>query len=279
MDALFLANRHRLMTQASCNAIRAYNLSTDVIHNDTTTLSLSGAYEKLDNQGSVEPKRAYNKDNRPGAKQIVFNLNMLGDGHIPILANFHDGNTADSDTHKVNWDVLKAHLKRSDFLYISDSKGARIENMGHIAQNKGKFISVLPGTRKEVQDFLSDLSTAKKPVDWQVVLRKTDSRDKQKQVLYEAYSEQKTKEGYTLHWIRSSAKAQKEAQSRQNRLLRLEQDLAQLNPKLNQYYLKERAQIEAAVDKIRQGTQDLIDVQIIEHQHTKLVKIGRGSDR
>lgn len=276
LDALFEADRNTLMMQASSNAIKAHNLSTDVVHNDSTTITLHGNYENASDKGSIQPKRGYNKDGCPDAKQLIFNLNMLGEGHVPILANFHDGNTADSDTHVVNWDSIKAHLKRANFLYISDSKGATIENMAHIDKHNGKFISILPGSRKEVQEFLAELSSAKKTIKWTTILTKADSRNKQKQIIYQAHSEQKTKEGYTIHWIHSSSKAEKDAQSRENRLLKAEEELEQLALKLNKYYLKEKTQISTAIKKILVHTNELISVNIEEEPSIQRTKIGRG---
>ena len=42
---------------------------------------------------------------------------------------------------------------RPDFLYVADSKLATAENMGHIAQRGGRFLSVLPRTRSEDERF------------------------------------------------------------------------------------------------------------------------------
>ena len=85
LDILYDTDRHSLMSAASINAIKRYDLSTDQIHNDTTTVTLGGRYDKEDEKGSIIPKRGHNKDGRPDAKQIVFGLNVVADGYVPIL--------------------------------------------------------------------------------------------------------------------------------------------------------------------------------------------------
>lgn len=276
LDALYAADRHTLMTKASSNAIRVHALSTDVVHNDSTTISFSGAYESVGDEQSIVPKRGHNKDGRPDAKQLIFNLNMLGDGHVPIHANFHDGNTSDSQTHIPNWEVLKAELKRTDFLYISDSKGASKEIMSHISGQKGRFISMLPATRKEVRDFLADVGSEQIKPEWQAIMSKMHSRKKDQVIEYKANSEQKTEEGYTIHWIHSSAKAQKDKNTREQHLDKAHSALEELSAKLNTYHLKEEAKIRTAIDKILAPVDGLIIVELIEHQQIKRTKIGRG---
>jgi len=276
LDALYAADRHSLLSVLSSRAIKLHDLKTDVVHNDSTSISLSGSYDNVVDKGSAKPMRGHNKDGRPDAKQIVFNLSVLGDGHVPILASCHDGNTEDSETHKVNWDTLKTLLNRVDFYYIADSKVATIENMAHIAGNKGKFISILPASRKEVKEFLSAVLEGDKEPAWEFVLSKADTRNKGQQIVYQSYSGEKTREGYTLHWIHSSSKAQEDAQRRTEKLLKTEAALAELQPKLNRYYLKEKPQIEKAIAKILQDTTEFFDVQIQEHQYVKRTKIGRG---
>lgn len=92
LDALYDTDRHSLMSAASIKAIKHYDLNTEQIHNDTTTVTLKGSYNNVNDRGSVTPKRGYNKDGHPDAKQIVFGLNVVADGYVPILASWYDGN-------------------------------------------------------------------------------------------------------------------------------------------------------------------------------------------
>ena len=102
LDALFKADRHSLMCEASASAIKIYNLMTTRIHNDSTTISFAGAYNNQ-SPAAVQLKLGYNKDHRPDYKQIVFGLNITEDGHVPISYQAFDGNQADDSTHIPNW--------------------------------------------------------------------------------------------------------------------------------------------------------------------------------
>ena len=78
LDELFLADRHSLMVEASLTAIKVHELETKQIHNDSTSISLSGAYAHQ-SPDAVQLKLGHNKDNRPNYKQIVFGLNATAE--------------------------------------------------------------------------------------------------------------------------------------------------------------------------------------------------------
>jgi hypothetical protein len=46
LDALFLADRGTLLTQLALSAIKRFEISTEEIHNDSTSIKLSGAYRE-----------------------------------------------------------------------------------------------------------------------------------------------------------------------------------------------------------------------------------------
>jgi transposase len=83
LSALFHADRHSLMTEVSCNAIRVHGLLTDEIHNDSTSVTFIGNYKNPD-PDAVKLKHGHNKDFRPDCKQLVFGLNITSDGHVPL---------------------------------------------------------------------------------------------------------------------------------------------------------------------------------------------------
>ncbi len=76
-------------------------------------------------------------------------LTISSDGVVPIACRVANGNITDDTTHIATWDSLVSLLGRSDFLYVADSKLATKTNMDHIVKGNGRFISVLPATRKE----------------------------------------------------------------------------------------------------------------------------------
>ena len=70
-----------------------------------------------------------------------------------------DGNASDSRTHIETWNALRAVAGRADFLYVADSKLCSRENMDYIARAGGRFVTVLPRTRLEDQEFRKWIQT------------------------------------------------------------------------------------------------------------------------
>ncbi|BBO86159.1 hypothetical protein DSCO28_67250 [Desulfosarcina ovata subsp. sediminis] len=134
LSALFHADRHTLMTEASCNAISVHQLLTEEIHNDSTSVTFIGKYETPDPE-AVKLKHGHNKDFRPDCKQVVFGLNITADGHVPLSYQLFDGNTTDDVTHIPNWNGLRTLLGKEDFIYIADCKLKTEFTTVHILQH------------------------------------------------------------------------------------------------------------------------------------------------
>jgi len=115
---------------------------------------LQGAYAAADGrQRGGKPTAAaalgHSKDHRPDLKQLVLILTVSSDGAVPLAHRVADGNTNDDTTHIDTWDGLVALTGRPDFLYVADSKLCTREQMSHIDRRGGRFVTVLPRTRKE----------------------------------------------------------------------------------------------------------------------------------
>ncbi|CAN5903225.1 hypothetical protein BH23ACT8_BH23ACT8_25320 [soil metagenome] len=122
LDELFAADRASLTTALGLAAVRAYDIDCAELHNDSTSLTLYGAYrgangEPRAGQTPARPARGHSKDYRPDLKQLVFILTTAADGAVPVTYRLADGNTEDSTTHIATWDALAAMLGRVDFLY------------------------------------------------------------------------------------------------------------------------------------------------------------------
>ena len=94
----------------------------------------------------------HSKDHRPDLKQLVWILTTCADGAVPFTFKMADGNTEDSTTHIATWQACRAVAGHPGFLYVADSKLATTANMNHIAGQGGRFLSVLPRSRKEDKD-------------------------------------------------------------------------------------------------------------------------------
>ena len=152
LDRLFKSDRAALLTAIVLQAIQAYELNTSRVHNDSTTIKLFGEYTGS-YLGAACPKRGHSKDHRPDLKQLLFNLNVLGDEAVPLYFKVLDGNITDDRTHLKNWMSLRGLLGKADFIYVADCKLCVKESMEFIDAEGGGFISILPQTRSEDKKF------------------------------------------------------------------------------------------------------------------------------
>lgn len=273
LSALFHADRHSLMTEVSCNAIRVHKLLTDEIHNDSTTVTFIGNYENPD-PDAVKLKHGHNKDFRPDCKQVVFGLNITSDGHVPLSYKLFDGNTNDDVTHIPNWNGLRTLLEKEDFIYVADCKLCSHKNLTHIAQNGGFFITIVPRDRKEVKQFLKQLKN--NDLEFKDAYQVESSRKKGKVNIFKTYEADRTKNGFRIIWVHSSSKQEDDQVRRQKKIDKAIVALKELSPKLNAYHLKTKKEIRAAVDSICKGIKQFLDVKILTERKQIKVKISSG---
>ena len=274
LDLAFDADRASFVAELSANAIVVHRLETQEIHNDSTSVTFIGAYDGEDPK-TVKITHGYNKDHRPDCKQIVFGLNISGDGHVPLSYQLYDGNQADVTTHIPNWDQLREMLGKEDFIYVADSKLCSYENLLTIAENGGLFITVIPRNFREVKGFLERVREGEE-IQWQYEHEVPDSRKKGRTQHYRIHVGERMEEGYRILWIHSEAKERLERNSRERRIVKAEAALETLSSGLNQRLLKTRAQIEGAVKKATQGAGPYLSVTIHEERTTERVQVGPG---
>jgi len=104
LEALFDADRASLLTTVVLRAISQFTIDTSQLHNDSTSISVHGAYR--DAVGAVrggQPTPAitfgHSKDHRPDLKQLVWILTVSADGAVPLAYRLADGNTVNDPTH------------------------------------------------------------------------------------------------------------------------------------------------------------------------------------
>lgn len=224
LDRLYRADRASLLTAVVTQAVRAFAIDLEQLHNDTTTVTFAGAYR---NQAPAEqrdrPPRitfGYNKDHRPDLKQLLFSITVSADGAVPVHCKTYDGNVTDDQIHIETWTFLRQLVGHADFLYVADCKLCTRENLSHIATRDGRFLTVLPATRSETSWFRAYLGSH--PLAWREVRREPNPRRADgPPVIYDAVeSPQRSTEGYRILWYKSSQKRAEDAANRQARLER-----------------------------------------------------------
>ncbi|HEY6423771.1 MAG TPA: IS1634 family transposase, partial [Pseudonocardiaceae bacterium] len=222
LEALFDADRASLLTMVVLRAVSEFSIDTSQLHNDSTSVSLHGAYRDAvgtERGGKPTPQITFghSKDHRPDLKQLVWILTVSADGAVPLAYRLADGNTSDDPTHVPTWDGLVELLGRTDFLYVADAKLCSRAAMGHITGNGGRFVTVLPRSRAEDGAFRGYLQTHSPT--WTEAARRAGGRLGDPDEVYSTTpAPLPSAEGYRITWVHSTAKASRDAAGRQARL-------------------------------------------------------------
>src|SRR5665811_1188057 len=222
LDRLFDADRASLITATVLAVIRDFNVETTQLHNDSTTVTVTGAYPDADGRdrgGKATPaiRHGHNKDFRPDLKQLLFILTISADGAVPIAYRVADGNTPDDVTHIPTWDQLRALVGQPGFLYVADSKLCSKQAMGHIASHGGRFVTVVPHGRREDTWFRNWAQTH--APTWAEARRLPGSRLGDPDRVWRTFeAPAPSVDGYRVIWVHSSTKAARDAAARAGRI-------------------------------------------------------------
>jgi len=222
LDRLFDADRASLITTTVLRAIREFDLDVTQLHNDSTTVTLTGAYPEADGyprggKATAAIRHGHNKDFRPDLKQLLLILTVCADGAVPIAFRVGDGNTSDDVTHIPTWDELVALVGRADFLYVADSKLCSHDGMGHIAAHGGRFVTVIPHGRRE-DIWFRDWAQTHAP-DWVEAHRSPGARLEDPDRVWRTFTAPApSTDGYRVIWVHSSPKAARDAAARAARI-------------------------------------------------------------
>ena len=287
LDRLFASDIPSLTLAVVAHVVREFNVNLDELHNDSTTITFHGAYAdaaKEEPRGKRKERTrlaitwGHNKDHRPDLKQLLYILTVAKDGGVPVYFQAASGNVVDDQTHCTTWDLLRQLTGRTDFLYVADCKLATAENMAYIHQRGGRFITVLPRTRKEDGDFRELL--AKGQVRWQAVHEIRDDYGEVVDQYCVSEPEVLSAEGYRVVWYHSTRKAARDAHWRNQQVERALNELAELRQKLSspRTRYREEDKVAAAVTAIleERDVARFITVEIDKRTLEKYRQEGRG---
>ncbi len=283
LEQLFQADRAALLTDIVLRTVRAFEIELRQLHNDSTTITVAGAYAAADGRTvhgrpTVRITHGHNKDHRPDLKQLLFVLTVAADGAVPIHYRALDGNTNDATTHIATWETLCTLAGRRDFLYVADSKLCSEESLAHIAQHQGRFITVLPRTRREDRWFRELLQTHE--LSWEEVLRRPNPRRRagREDVWKVVEAPLPSKEGYRIVWIWNSLMAAQDAEARQARIERAWAGMQRLATKLEgpRCRLRTRDRVETLVTRLIAGATRWVTYEIHERTEPRFRQETRG---
>jgi len=271
LDRFFEADRAAVITEVVLGLGKHFGVRFDRLHNDSTSVSFCGQYRAASGRklrGHVAPAIVwgFSKDHRPDLKQLLFILTVEGASGVPVAFRCADGNTEDSTTHLQTWNTLRAVAGRADFLYVADAKLCVFDTLITIDRAGGRFLTVLPRSRREDMGFRQWLQTNTPP--WELVWDRDNPRrrDGPRDRWYVYKPELPSKEGWPVIWVWSTLLTLHQAASRDRRLAAAVEALRELKQRL------------AAPRGRRPKAQD-IDLrvaQILEHYHVaRYLKVTR----
>ena len=297
LGGLFAALSPELILDVVRHAVHEFQLRLDELHNDSTTISFFGNYPAAAKEGVRRGKATaaitwgHSKAHRPDLKQLLYILTVTEDGGVPVYFTTASGNLNDDRTHTQTWDLLCQLVGRPDFLYVADCKLASAHNLNHLARRGGRFVTVLPASRREDGEFRRQLSTPGAATLWKhlydVTQTQKDPQGKERTLVVDRISvwaeECSTSEGYRLLWYHRTRKAEQDQATRQRRTEQALAELAVLRRRMGKpkTRFRERAPVDqavAAILNLRQVERWVkVRVEIKETEFFRQVERGRPS--
>jgi transposase len=275
LDRLFAADRATLQTRIVLAVMNGFDLKMEQIHSDTTSVMVRGAYNGQ-NAKAVQLKRGHSKERRPDLKQLVYSLCVTADGAVPVHFKAYDGNQTDDGIHLQTWNRLRTLLQHPRFIYVADCKLCTEKNLRTIDAERGFFVTIVPKTRSEVATFTDAVLAGN--VRWEEILRKrADCDEKAFDVIECAVGPYHLREGFTLHWYRSSQKTKRDEHDRNERIERTRERLETLDLK-RMRGPKTEAAIRKRVDQIlaQHHAEEWIAVEVKWDAVERFKAISRG---
>ena len=272
LDVLFDSDRASLLSRVVLRAITAFGIDCSQLHNDSTSITFTGAYRDSGpargGRTAAKITHGYNKDHCPDLCQLVWILTVTADGAVPIAHRVESGNTTDDTTHIATWDHLAAMLGRTDFVYVADSKLCTRAQMDHIDGAGGRFVTVLPRTRREDRWFRDWLTRNQAP--WTEAMRRPARRQAEPPDVYSTYEPPTgSSEGHRIIWVRSTSKRDRDASRRAKQINRATAALEDLAHRLTGPKCRIKTRV-AAIDAAQQTLADhdaarYFDIFVVEH--------------
>ena len=157
LDALFAANLNKVYGAMALKALEVYAIPTPWLHQDTTTITLYGAYaDEPQHPEAPHPAYGHSKDGRDDLKQVLLSLGVSGDGGIPLRLGLRDGNRSDSvETPRAIEECLALGLDGVHGI-VADSKAYSRRTLGLCLEHSIGLVTLVPRTcaiRQELESW------------------------------------------------------------------------------------------------------------------------------
>ncbi len=234
LDAL-ASQADQVVGSIGATAIDAFGIDVTRCHWDMTSISLYGAYDRVDDEHPA-PAYGHPKDRRTDLKQIQAGIAVAADGAIPVFHHAYDGNAAEITQVTDTMRALQTLAAPRSFLLVGDSKLISYPNVTAMRDAAVTFIAPLAASRvpaglfasldpthAAVVDYIAERDEDKRPLDRSAYRVTEDTMD--------LAGPRKKDPAVTLRRILvySSANAAAQAKSRTLKLARARTDLDTLS--------------------------------------------------
>jgi len=179
-------------------------------------------------------------------------LTTSADGGVPVQFRVADGNTNDSVTHIETWNTLRSVTGCADFLYVGDSKLCSHDTLDYIHRGGGRFVTVMPRSRREDARFREWLQ--KHEPDWSLVWDRPHPRDRDgPRDRWSVFCDPlPSTEGWPVVWVWSTLLTLHQQSRRHRQLAAAVEALGALRERLasSRTRLRRAAQIDLEVEQI-----------------------------
>ena len=147
LEALFAAHLNKVYGAIALKALEVYALPTPWLHQDTTTITLYGAYaDEPKSPEAPHPAYGHSKDGRDDLKQVLLSLGVSGDGGIPLRLGLRDGNRSDSVETPVAIEECLALGLEGVRGIVADSKAYSRRTLGLCLEHDIGLVTLVPRT-------------------------------------------------------------------------------------------------------------------------------------
>ena len=155
---------------------------------------------------------------------------------------------------------------RADFLYVADSKLCAMENMAHITQQGGRFVTVMPRNRLEDKEFRKWIQT--NTPAWECIWDRPNPRhsDGPRDCWYVYRAPLLSSEACAVVWVWSALLTLRHASTRRRHIAAAEEDLTALRARLD----RAKARLRGAAD-IDEAVKAILE----RHYAARYLKVAR----
>lgn len=159
----------RLFAGIARQARASLGISSRLVHVDTTSFAVSGAYEaEPETEVAVSITYGYSRDHRADLKQWMLALATTQESEVPLFLRPLDGNSSDQVSLVAAVETLQEQLRAPEeegSIYVADSGVYSQANMQRFNSAKILWVSRVPETSAAARQELRSALHA--PADWQ----------------------------------------------------------------------------------------------------------------